>query len=60
MQSRNALSPSLYPWELDFLASEEAQPLLVKRDGNMHFAPLMPCSAQISLNKYLQGSSKKL
>lgn len=47
-------------WELDFLASEEAQLLLVKGDRDMHFAPLMPCSALISLNKYLQGSSKKL
>lgn len=47
-------------WELDFLASEEAQLLLVKGDGDMHFAPLMPRSALISVNKYLEGSSKKL
>lgn len=46
--------------ELDVLASEEAQLLLGKGDGDMHFAPLMPHSALISLNKYLQGSSKKL
>lgn len=45
-------------WELDFLASGKSQLLLVKGDGDMHFAALMPRSAQISLNKYLQGNSK--
>lgn len=54
------LLPVCSLWELDFLPSEEAQLLQVKEDGDTHFAPLMPCSAQISLNKYLQGSSKEL
>lgn len=38
-------------WELNVLASEKAQPLLAKGDGDMHFAPLMTCSALISPNK---------
>lgn len=60
-QTRKAellLLPACTLWELDFLAFGKSQLLLVKGDGDMHFAPLMQCSAQISLNKYLQGNSK--